>query len=132
MVTYITIKKIDGYENVNSVNPLYLIIGKTDGYIEENNGKKYIVFTFTDGNKKVLAKFTKLWDEIKLLIEAIREGKKGEYEKDFSKIKFNSDDNLPLNKMLKLHMLTVIIRSVFEEDGKYYPQVFLGGSLYEV
>ena len=49
---------------------------------------------------------------------------KGEYEKDFMKIKFNSDDNLPLNKMLKLHMLTVIVRSVFEEDGKYYPQVF--------
>ena len=48
------------------------------------------------------------------------------------KIKFNSDDNLPLNKMLKLHMLTVIVWSVFEEDGKYYPQVFLDESLYEV
>ena len=58
--------------------------------------------------------------------------KKGEYEKDFMKIKFNSDDNLPLNKMLKLHMLTVIVRSVFEEDGKYYPQVFLDECLYEV
>ena len=76
------------------------------------------------GNKKVLAKFTKLWDEIKHLIETINEGKKGEYEKDFMKIKFNSDDNLPLNKMLKLHMLTVIVRSVFEEHGKCYPQVF--------
>ena len=41
------------------------------------------------------------------------------------KIKFNSDDNLPLNKILKLHNLTIIIRSVFEEDSKYYPQVFL-------
>ena len=99
---------------------------------KKKNGKKYLVFTFTDGNKKVLAKFTKFWDEIKPLIEAIREGKKCEYEKDFSKIKFNSEDNLPLNKMLKLHMLTVIVRSVFEENGKYYPQVFLGGSLYEV
>ena len=99
---------------------------------KKKNGKKYLVFTFTDVNKKVLAKFTKLWDEIKPLIEPIREGKKGEYEKDFSKIKFNSDDNLPLNKMLKLHMLTVIVRSVFEEDGKYYPQVFLDECLYEV
>ena len=34
------------------------------------------------------------------------------------KIKFNSDDNLPLNKMLKRHMLAVIARSGFEEDGK--------------
>ena len=58
--------------------------------------------------------------------------KPGEYEKDFMKIKFSSDDNLPLNKILKLHMLTVIVRSVFEKDGKYYPQVFLDECLYEL
>ena len=40
------------------------------------------------------------------------------------KIKLNSDDNLPLNKPLKLHMLTINVRSVFKEDGKYYPQIF--------
>ena len=85
-----------------------------------------------NGNKKILAKFTKLWEKIKHLIETINEDKKGEYEKDFMKIKFNSDDNLRLNKMLKLHMLTVIVRSVFKEDDKYYPQVFLDESLYEV
>ena len=48
------------------------------------------------------------------------------------KIKFNSDDNLPINKMLKLRMLTIIVRSAFEEDGKYCPQVFLDECLYEV
>ena len=48
------------------------------------------------------------------------------------KIKFNSDDNMSLNKMLMLHMLTVIVRSVFEEDDKYYPQVFLDECLYKV
>ena len=47
-------------------------------------------------------------------------------------IKFSSDDDLPLNKILKLHMLTIIVRSVFEEDGKYYPQIFLDERLYEV
>ena len=42
------------------------------------------------------------------------------------KIKFNSDDNLPLNKPLKLFMLTIIVRSVFKEDGKYYyRQIYL-------
>ena len=80
----------------------------------------------------MLSKITKLRDQIKHLIETINKGKKAEYEKDFMKIKFNSDDNLPLNKMLKLHMLTVIVRSVFEEDGRYYPQVFLAECLYEV
>ena len=106
------------------LNPLYLIIHKTDGYIKENNENNYLVFTSSDGNKKVLAKFTEFGDEIKHLIETINEGKKGEYEKDFMEVKFNSNDNLPLNKTLKLHMLTVIVRSAFEEDGKYYPQVF--------
>ena len=48
------------------------------------------------------------------------------------KIKFNSNHDLPLSKILKLHMLTRIVRSVFEEDGKYYPQVFLDECLYEV
>ena len=59
-------------------------------------------------------------------------GKFGEYEKDYMRIKFNSDDDLPLNKILKLHNLTVIVRSVFEEDGENYAQVFLDECLYEV
>ena len=48
------------------------------------------------------------------------------------KIKFNSDDNLLLNKPLKFHLTTIAIRSVFEEDGKLYPQVFLDDALYEL
>ena len=63
---------------------------------------------------------------------AIHGGGGDEYEKDLMKIKFISDDNLPLNKMLKLRMLTVIVRSVFEENSKYYPQVFWEECLYEV
>ena len=46
------------------------------------------------------------------------------YDKDFVKIKFNSDDNLPLNKTLKPHNVTIVIRSGFEEDDKFYPQVY--------
>ena len=48
------------------------------------------------------------------------------------KIKFNSNDDFPLNKPLKFHAMTIIIRSVFEEDGKLYPQVFLDDALYEL
>ena len=48
------------------------------------------------------------------------------------KIKLNSYDDLPLNKILKLHMLTITVRSVFDEDGKYYPQLFLDECLYEL
>ena len=131
-IGYITIKSISDCENINSVNPLYLMIGEVDGYIEENNGNKYLTFASTDKNKKVLEKYTGLWDEIKYHIQIINVGKSGEYEKDYMKIKFNFGDDLLLNKILKLHMLTIIVRSVFEEDGKYYPQVFLDDCLYEV
>ena len=55
-----------------------------------------------------------------------------DYEKDYMKIKFNSDDDLPLNKPLKFHLMTITIRSVFEEDGKLYPQVYLDNALYEL
>ena len=55
-----------------------------------------------------------------------------DYEKKYIKIKFNSDDKLPLNKPLKFHNMTITIRSVFEEDGKLYPQVFLDDTLYEL
>ena len=48
------------------------------------------------------------------------------------KIKFNSDDDLPLNKPLKFHLMNIIIRSVFEEDSKLYPQLFLDDTLYEL
>ena len=48
------------------------------------------------------------------------------------KIKFNSDDNLPTNKQLKFHLMTITIRSVFEDDGKLYLQVFLDDTLYEL
>ena len=48
------------------------------------------------------------------------------------KIKLNSDDGLPLNKPLKFHAMTIIIRSVFEEDGKLYLQFFLDDALYEL
>ena len=48
------------------------------------------------------------------------------------KIKFASDDNWPLNKILKLHNITIAIRSIFEEDCKYHPHIFLGECLYEL
>ena len=50
-------------------------------------------------------------------IKAIKGGKINNYEEDYMKIKFNSDDDLPLKKSLEFHAMTIIIRSVFEEDG---------------
>ena len=55
-----------------------------------------------------------------------------DYKEDYMKIKFYSDDDWPLNKTLKFHLMIITIRSVFEEDGKLYPQVFLDDTLYEL
>ena len=65
-------------------------------------------------------------------IKTITDGKENDFEKDYMKIKFNSDDNLPLNKTLKFHNMTITIISVFEENGKLYLQVFLDDTLYEL
>ena len=95
------------------------------------NENKYLIFDSTDESKELLRKYSDVWSGIKNKIEAISSGE-CDYEKDYMKIKFNSDDDLPLNKPLKFHMMAIIIRSVFEEDGKLYPQVFLDDTLHEL
>ena len=84
------------------------------------------------GIKKCQKSTKKPWDETRYLIKTINSGKDGEYRKDFMKIKFDSDDNLPLNKILKHRTLTMVVRSVFEQDGQLYPQNFLDECLYEL
>ena len=101
--------------NINSVNLLYLLIAELDGYIEEKEGNKYLNIAFTDSNNEVLKKYAELWSGIKDQIKKINDGKSGEYGKDYMKINFDSDDDLPLNKILKFHILTIIIRNIFEK-----------------
>ena len=130
-IEYITINKIDDYENIYSINPLYLIIDHASGYIEEKEMNKYLVFDSTDENKELLKKYNDVFNGIMGKIKEVSNDE-CDYEKDYMKIKFNSDDNLPLNKPLKFHNMTITIRSVFEEDGKLYLQVFLDDTLYEL
>ena len=123
-------KKIDDCKNTNSVNPLYLNITHANGYIAEKGVNKYLVFDSTDENKGLIKKYNDVFNGIRGKIKEISSDK-CDYEKDYMKNKFNSDDNLPLNKPLKFHFITLTIRSVFE-DGKLYPQVFLDDTLYEL
>ena len=82
-------------------------------------------------NSEVLKKYAEVWNGIKDCIQKINDNE-GEYDKDFMKIKFNSDDDIPLNKVLNFLTITVIVRNIFGKDGKYYPQCFLAECLYEV
>ena len=130
-IGYIAIKKIDDCKNIHSVNPLYLRIDHANGYFEEKGVNKNLIFDSTDENKELLKKYNDVFNGIRDKIKEISSGE-CDYEKDYMKIKFNCGDNLPLNKPLKFHLMTITIRSVFEEDGKLYPQVFLDDSLYEL
>ena len=130
-IGYITITKIDDCSKIYSVNHLYLLVDHASGYIEEKVVNKYLVFDSTDENKELLKKYNDVFNGIRNKIKKIS-GDECDYEKDYMKIKFNSDDDLPLNKPLKFHLMTITIRSIFEEDGKLYPQLFLDDTLYEL
>ena len=82
--------------------------------------------------KNYLKKYNELWGGIKNEIETINGCKKCKWGKDFIKFKFDLDNNLPLNKSLNLHVLATIVRSAFEHEGKFYPQVYLDECLYEL
>ena len=113
------------FKNLDSANSLYLIFNNVDGYIEESNENKYLIFASTDKNKEALKNFTELWNEIKYQIKMIRGNNPIEYGKDFMKINFKSDDNLPLSKILSIPMCIITVGSAFKENSNYYPQVHL-------
>ena len=110
------------------MNPLYLRITHANGYIEEINENKYLIFDSIDENKELLKKYNDVFNGIRNKIKKISDDE-CDYEKDYMKIKFNSDDDLPLNKPLKFHNMTITNRSVFEEDGKLYVEVFLDDTM---
>ena len=118
-IEYFTMKDSD-YVKIYSVNPLYLTISEVDGSIEKK-WKQILNFCFYGQKQRSIGKVHRA--KIKNLIEKI-DNKPGEYGKDYMKIKSNSDDNLPLNKLLKLYMLTIIVRSVFKDVDKYHLQIF--------
>ena len=73
------------------------------GHFEEKNENKYLVLDDVDENKEVSKKYEEVWDGIKKDIETINGGERVEHERDFKKIKFESNDDLPMNKSLKVY-----------------------------
>ena len=118
-IGFIIIKDLN-YVNSHSVNPLHFIINKADEYIEKGNGNKYLTLISNDKNKEVLIKYTEVLDKIKNLIEKIN-SRPSNFDDKYMKIKFNLDDDLPMGKILSRHNMTIVVRSVFQENNKYYP-----------
>ena len=123
-IDYITIKKFSDCRNIHSVNPLYLIFHSATGYFKEKNDEKYLIIDSTE-------KYDEVFSEIKSEIKTINNGKELFYEKNYARIGVNTEDDLPLNKPLKFPTLTIIIRCVFQEGEKLYPQIYLDECLYE-
>ena len=106
-------------------------IDNASGYIKEDWTDKCLIFDSTDENKELLKRYDDVFNGIMGKIKKIDDDWL-EYTKDYTKIKFNSDDNLPLNKPLKFYQMTITIRCVISEDNKLYPQVFLDEALYSL
>ena len=94
---------------------------------KDENAWYLIIFSDAD----VLTKLANIWKSIRAKIEE-NTGGIVQYDKDYMKIKFESNDNLPTDKTVNIHLATIIIRSVFAQNGKFYPQLFLDDGLYKL
>ena len=125
------IRRIDDYERICRVTaPLFWVVSFESGYIEERGGNKYLIFDNSFAkNKDLLKKYTEFWSVVKRKIKKINGGKETDYRKDYIKIKFESDDDLPLNEPLIFYEMHLFVRFVFKEDDKLYPELFLDKTL---
>ena len=98
-IGFIAIKNISDYGSINSANPLYLMIHGEIGHIEEKNRGKWLALS---PYNRLVEKYKEVWGKINSEIEVINANREFEYGKDFMKIKFDSDDNVPLKKQIKL------------------------------
>ena len=117
---------IKEYVEIYSVNPLYLSSRNANGYFEEINRYEYLTLLPTVESKEKIKKYGELWSKIRDLISSITKNS-GDYDCDekYIKIKFNSDDKLPLNKTIEIPTMAIVVRVIFLENDKCYSQVFL-------
>ena len=112
---------------------MYLIFRYVNGYFEESYGNKYSTLIPTNENKEKIKKYEELWIKIRDLIRSItKESDDYDYDEKYIKIKFDSDDELPLNKRIEIPIITIVVKVIFLENNKYYPQVFLDECLYKI
>ena len=80
---------------------------------------------------KTLKKYEELWSNIRDLIRS-KTNNRDDYDEKFMKVKFNLDDDLPLQKTLQLHNMIIFVKAIFNEDNKYYPTFFMNECLYKL
>ena len=103
------------YIILNSVNPLYLVLDKTNVYIKEINESEYLTQIPTDENKYTLKMYGKIWRKNK---DDVGSKNNNSCDAKYMKIRFYTDDDLSLGKALDLYDIIIVIRSVFYDDAK--------------
>ena len=112
---------------INSVNPLYQRIININGQFEKGKDDAwYLVISDKDVYKKLVDIFESLKNKITEKTWDVLE-----YDKDYMKIKFESNNIFPTDKNVTIYTATIIIRAIFAKDGKYYPQLFLDDGPYK-
>ena len=124
-----TRKEITECNVINSVNPLYLRIRDLRGKFKKGKDDNawYLIIS---GDADNLRKFANIWKRIRAKIEETSDDFV-QYDKDYMKIKFESNDILPTDNIINTHQVTIIIRLVFQKDDKLYPQIYLDDCLYK-
>ena len=122
---------IKDFTKIFSVNPLHLIFRNVNGYFEEINKNKYLTLVPTNESKEKIKKYEELWIKIGDVIMSITKTS-DDYDEKYMKIKFNTDDELPLNKTIEIPTITIVVTAIFLENNKYYPEVFLFECLYKI
>ena len=116
--------------NINSVNPLYLILKDVKCTAEkiEGSSDRYLVIVLS--NKDVLNVYDDMFNFISNKINKIDGDDKNVYR--YIRLKFNSDLDLPLDKLIKFHTLNVIVASVIRKGNKFYPEIYVDEGIFEV
>ena len=123
-------KKITECDKINSVNPLYLRIKDMKGQVKKGKADNVWYLTIF-GDADVLRRFANVFKNIRAKIEE-NTGSIVQFDKNYMSIKSESNDDLPVYNIVDMHLITIIIRSVFAQNGKFCPQLFLDDALYDV
>ena len=106
------------------------MFNRINGYFEKINGNKYLTLVPTKEIKEKIEKYKEMQNKIRDLIRSVTK-KSDDYDEKFIKMKLDSDDKLRLNKTIEIPVMVIVVRAIFYENNKYYPQVFLDECLYE-
>ena len=106
-------------------DPFYLVIDDLKGYFEQNDDNKYLTMIFMSKSQKMI--YTRIWEEIKKIINEVDEFSN---DKNYDVISFDTDDILSLNSIINIYSMTIIIKSVFKDNNKFYPKIYLTNCRY--